>query len=36
VTPTDQTGANRGTPTFLMAKKEKKSKKKRQVKRAKG
>jgi hypothetical protein len=36
VTPTGQTGVSRGTPTFLMAKKEKKSKKKRQGKRAKG
>jgi hypothetical protein len=36
VTPTGQTGAGRGTPTCLMAKKENKSKKKRQAKGAKG
>jgi hypothetical protein len=32
VSPTSQTGAGRGTTTYLMAKKEKKSKKKRQAK----
>jgi hypothetical protein len=36
MTPTDQTGAGRGMPTCLMAKKEKKSKKKGQAKGAKG
>jgi hypothetical protein len=35
VTPTGQTGASRGTPICLMAKKEKKGKKKRQAKGAK-
>jgi hypothetical protein len=35
VTPTGQTGASRSTPTCLMAKKEKRSKKKRQAKGAK-
>jgi hypothetical protein len=35
VAPTSQTGAGRGTTTYLMAKKEKKSKKKRQAKGAK-
>jgi hypothetical protein len=36
VTSTGQTGASRGTPTCLMAKKERRSKKKRQAKGAKG
>jgi hypothetical protein len=35
MTPTGQIGASRGTPTCLMAKKEKKNNKKRQAKGAK-